>query len=34
MDDIKMFAKNGNELKTLIQARRLYNDDLGMECGI
>ena len=31
MDDIKLFAKNGKELETLIQAIRTYSQNRGME---
>ena len=31
MDDIKLFAKNEKELETLIDAVRIYSQDLGME---
>ena len=31
MDDIKLFAKNEKELKILIQAVRIYSQDIGME---
>ena len=34
MDDIKLFAKNENELERLIHAVRIYNQDIGMEFGI
>ena len=34
MDDIKLFAKNEKELETLIQAVRIYSDDIGLEFGI
>ena len=34
MDNIKLFAKKETELKTLIQAVRIYSDDIGMEFGI
>ena len=34
MDDIKLFAKIGRELETLIQTVRLYSQDIGMEFGI
>ena len=34
MDDIKLFAKNEKELKTLIQAVRIYSQNIGMEFGI
>ena len=34
MDDIKLFAKNEKELKTLIRAVRIYSQDIGMEFGI
>ena len=34
MDDIKLFAKNERELETLINAVRIYSQDIGMEFGI
>ena len=34
MDDIKLFAKNEKELETLINAVRIYSQDIGMEFGI
>ena len=34
MDDIKLFAKNEKELETLINAIRIYSQDIGMEFGI
>ena len=34
MDDIKLFAKNEKELETLIQAVRIYKEDIGMDFGI
>ena len=34
MDDIKVFAKNEKELKTLIHAIRIYSQEIGMEFGI
>ena len=34
MDDIKVFAKNEKELKSLIQAVRIYSQDITMEFGI
>ena len=34
MDDIKLFAKNENELETLIHAVRIYSQDIWMEFGI
>ena len=34
MDDIKLFAKNEKEQKTLIHAVRIYSLDIGMEFGI
>ena len=34
MDDIKLFAKNENELVTLIHTVRIYSQDIGMEFGI
>ena len=33
-DDIELFDKNEQELKTLIQAVRIYSQDIGMEFGI
>ena len=33
MDDIKLFAKNEKELKTLIYTVRIYSHDIGMEFG-
>ena len=33
-DNIKLFAKNEKELETLIQAVRIYSDDIGIEFGI
>ena len=34
MNDIKLFAKTEKELKTLIHAVRIYNQDIGMGFGI
>ena len=34
MDDIKLFAKNEKELKTLIHAVRIYSQDIRIEFGI
>ena len=34
MDDIKLFAKNENELETLIPAVRICSQDIRMEFGI
>ena len=34
VDDIKLFAKNGKELETLIHAVRIYSQNIGMEYGI
>ena len=34
MNDIKLFAKNENELETLIRAVRIYSQDIGMEFSI
>ena len=34
MDCIKLFAKNEKELETLIQAVRIFSQDIGMEFGI
>ena len=34
IDDIKPFAKNEKELKTLIQTVRMYSQDIGMRFGI
>ena len=34
MDNIEMFAKKEKELKTLIQAVRIYSQDTGIEFSI
>ena len=34
MDDIKQFANNEKELETLIQAVRIYRDDIGIEFAL
>ena len=34
MDDNRVFAKNEKELETLIQAERIYSQDIGMEFNI
>ena len=34
VNNIKLFAKNEKEPKTLIQAVRIYSQDIGMEFGI
>ena len=34
LDDIRIFAKNENELKSLIQTIRIFSQDVGMEFGI
>ena len=34
MDDIKLLVKNEKELETLIQAGRIYWEDVGMEFGL
>ena len=34
MDDNKLLDKNEKELETLIQALRIYSQDIGMEFGI
>ena len=34
MDDIKLFAKDEKELEILIQAVRIYSQDIEMEFGI
>ena len=34
MDDVKHFAKNEKELKTLRQTVRIHSQDIGMEFGI
>ena len=34
VDDIKLFAKNEKELETLIQAVRIYSQDIGLEFGL
>ena len=34
MNDIKLFAKNENELEMLLHAVRIYGQDIGVEFGI
>ena len=34
MDDIRLFVKNEKELETLIDAVRIYRQDIGMEFGM
>ena len=34
IDDIKLFTKNEKELETLIQAVRIYSEDIGTEFDI
>ena len=34
MNFIKLFAKNEKELETIIEAIRIYNEDITMEFGI
>ena len=34
MDDVKLFAKNEKELEIVIQAVRIYSQDIEMEFGI
>ena len=34
VDDINLFIKNEKESETLIQAVRIYSQDIGMEFGI
>ena len=34
LDDIKLFAKNEKELKTLIHGVGMYSQQIGMEFGI
>ena len=34
MDDIKLFAKNEEELETLLHAVRIYRQKIGIEFGI
>ena len=34
MDDIKLFNENEKEFETLIDAVRIYSQDIGMEFGI
>ena len=34
IDDIKLFAENEKEFKTLIHTVRIYRQDIGMEFGI
>ena len=34
MDDLKLFAKNENQLKSLIHTVRIFSDDIRMEFGL
>ena len=34
MDDIKLLTKNGKYLETLIQAGKIYTDEIGIKFGI
>ena len=34
MDDNKLFAKNEKDLENLVEAVRIYRQDIGMETGI
>ena len=34
MDGVKLFAKNGKELENLMNAVKIYRQDIGMEFGI
>ena len=34
MDDIKLFAKNEKEVEIMIQTKRIYSQDKGMEFGM
>ena len=34
MDDLKLFAKDGHELKRLLQTVKKFSDDIGMKFGL
>ena len=34
MDDIQLFSNNEKKLETLIQTKKMYSQDIGMEFGI
>ena len=34
MDDLKLFAKNENEIDSLVQTVRIFSDDIGMKFGL
>ena len=34
IDEIKLFVKNEKELETLIQAEKIYSQDIGMEFSL
>ena len=34
MDDVKLFATNEKGLETLLQAVRIYSDNIGIKSGI
>ena len=34
MDNIKLFANNEKDLETLLQAVRIYSEDIGIELDI
>ena len=34
MDDLKLFAKDGHELKRLLQKVKKFSDDIGMKSGL
>lgn len=34
MDDLKLFAKNDNELKSLLNTVKYFSDNIGMDFGL
>ena len=34
MDDLKLFAKNENEIDSLVQTVRIFSNDIGMKFGL
>ncbi len=34
MDDIKLYARNEQDIDSLIHITRIYGNDIGMSCGL
>ena len=34
MDDLRLFAKNKNQIDSLVQTVRIFSEDIGMQFGI